>query len=196
MDIIQDNKGRKLRRVEVPTPNGTKKITYGFGQNGGKADNEEINVCATDCTYYNLCRWLPDPEHQDDFENWRFCDFCTRKGDEAETEEEREIRRMVPLPGELENVLGENGVPRVLSVIAKKNPIVYLNDVIDNVCDKICDMYDPEHSSCGCNNPMCILQDLFPKTIKPKNLKVLKLPEKLSKDGGRLDRTIIEETDD
>lgn len=180
-----NDKGKKFKRVEINTPDGPKYLTYHLGENSIRPE-EEISVCEVDCTYHNVCRWLPDPERLDDYDHFRFCDCCTRKGDLAETEEDREIRRMCPLPGEIENVLGELGNPKIIDIILQKNPMIYISDVIDGICADSCDMYTPEHTNCTKDNPMCFLQDLFSKSKKPRNISLSKLNIKRGwpKDGG------------
>lgn len=157
---------KKYKTVEVMTSKGPRLLQYMYGERSASAD-QPINTCEADCQYFKVCRLLPDPENLDAYDRYRFCDFCGRKGDLAQTEEDREIRKMVPVPGCLENELGDV-MPKILEVVKEKNPLVYLSDVIDSVCEFQCDMYDPQHSQCGAGNSMCLLQDLFIKA-KCKN---------------------------
>lgn len=155
---------KKFKSVEVKTPAGPRILQFRFGENSSKDSSSPLNTCEYDCVYQKVCKLLPDPENPDDFAHLRFCDFCTRIGDTADTEEGRELRKYVPVPGEIENQLGDI-FPRILEIVQEKNPIVYLSDVIDCVCEFQCDMYDAEHSQCGAGNSMCLLQDLFMKKV-------------------------------
>lgn len=156
----------KYKSVKVETPQGERTLQYKCGERFLKSETP-VNICEADCSYYKVCRLLPDPTKPKDFKDFRFCDFCTRVAENASTDEEREIRHMVPVPGTIENELGDI-YPRILDVILEKNPMIYLSDVIDCICEFNCDMYDENHSQCGAGNSMCLLQDLF---IKAKNRK-------------------------
>lgn len=166
---------KKYRSVEVNTPKGPRTLQYMYGENSGNSD-KPINTCQADCIYEKVCKLLPDPERSEEFTKYRFCDFCTRIGDNADTDEGRELRKMVPVPGCLENELGDV-FPRIIEVIQEKNPIIYLSDVIDCVCGYQCEFYDKDHSQCGKGNSLCLLQDLFFKgnSLKERNQPVRKL---------------------
>ena len=165
----------KIRSVEVNTPFGKRTLQYMFGERSVNSD-KPITTCEGDCVYERVCSLLPDPERPNEFKRWRFCDFCTRIGDMADnTDGGQELKRMCPVPGTLENELGDI-YPRILEVVQEKNPIVYLSDVIDSICEFQCDMYDKEHSQCGKGNSLCLLQDLFLKGrhLAPDGMPVVK----------------------
>lgn len=165
---------KKLRKVLVKTPKGDRWFT--MRPVTDELDDGEI-YCDTVCPYGGeICTRLPDPRNPSNPEV-RFTDFCNSLGDSDEehgVEEDIELKKTVPLDGEIERVFPD--FPDIIKIVNEENPLVRLGDVIDSVCEGGCEYYCPDHSKCNSSNSLCVLKEL----LKDKNFG--KKPRKLQKD--------------
>lgn len=157
---------KKLKKAVINTPFGKKTIVFRPVEDTMEVEGSEVigatYLCDFHCPYGKVCQYLPDPRNPENKE-YKFCDLCAELGDKAMDEEGIDyslFRTMVPCEGEIERVFGED-IPSITDIILKANPMYSLSSIIDKVCPGMCEFYDPEHSQCGCDNPLCILTGLW-----------------------------------
>lgn len=137
----------------------------------------EVLVCEEYCPYSKICKILPDPRKpegsdigEDGYDG--FLNFC---GDLGTGDENFDIAiaNYVPAEGSLEQVFED--FPDIFNLLIEKNPVVRVNDIIDNVCKGgWCSDWTPDHCNCKSSNMSCILRSLFINSEAIKNRLALK----------------------
>lgn len=146
----------KFRKVKIKTKLGDRYLTF---KPVKVEDFENGYICETDCPYgEKICGRLRNPEVPDD-ETQSFMDFCSNLDLEDKT-----MELYVPIEGTLESNLFD--LDDVNKELINNRELVSVKEVIDSVCDGMCDLYDKTHCNCKMTNPTCLLQDLFKKKKK------------------------------
>lgn len=166
----EKNYVKKPKRVEVNTPSGIKSILMLpvlIDSKNGVIELENT-LCASCCPYVSVCEKLADPRDPSD-KTKRLIDWCNESSfTDSTMTVTNDIAMMHPMAGEIEKLYDPGSEP--FRQLTESNPLVPLNDFIDNVCPGFCSNYNKEHSNCNLENDFCICKDLFVKTIKPSYL--------------------------
>jgi len=146
----------KLRKIIVQTKNGDRTLIYRPVNDVPK----ESYICEI-CPYFNICEFLPDPTNIDDKDR-SFMDFCGSIETNVKDDEKELTSELIPVEGTIENNLGD--IYDVTKELIKKNALVKVQDIVDNVCSGWCDSYAPDCANCNAQNTGCILNNLFKNT--------------------------------
>lgn len=151
----------KARVVKIQTPRGERQLTF---VQSPKA-KAELEVCCEEvCPYGNLCEKIRDPRNPED-PNSSLETLCCELG--LGDGDDESLQQFFPAPRTIEENLSD--FPDIFQQLTEKNPMVPVVDIINNVCSKFCDDYEPGCSNCTSKNLSCMLHDLF----KAKNIDVI-----------------------
>lgn len=151
----------KARIIKVQTPKGERQLTF-IQSPRAKA---ELEVCCEEvCPYGNICEKIRDPRNPSD-PNSSLLTLCCELG--LGDGDDESLQQLFPAPRTIEENLAD--FPDIFQQLTEKNPYVPVKDVIDSVCSKFCDYYEPNCSNCTSKNLSCILHDLF----KAKNIETM-----------------------
>lgn len=153
----------KKNRVSIVDIDGTK---YRFKFHAITGLEPVDLICEKHCPLDGICDKLRDPRNMSD-EEGSFMDFCLAAGQKGKSDDEimndETITNLAPDMGDV--IKWVEGVDSdIYQALIKDNPLVNLNQVIDNVCGPngyACGFYNEEHSNCTSKNGLCILKSLF-----------------------------------
>lgn len=151
----------KARQIRIQTPRGERTLTF---VQSPKAKAELEVPCEDICPYGNLCEHIRDPRNPED-PNSSLETLCCELGLEDGADET--LQQFFPAARTIEENLSD--FPDIFQQVVNKDPLVSVKEVIQNVCSKFCDDFEPGCTNCNSKNLGCMLHDLF----KAKNIEAI-----------------------
>lgn len=148
---------KKLVKIPVETPKGTKYLTFFRYVSDDKED--VCRPCEGICPYSEICDKIPDPRDPKNAD-LGFLDFC---GSIGEGDGNEDLIDVIPVAGTVEENL-KDVIGDVYQTIINGNKLVSIPSVIDEICPGWCDKYTEDHKNCVASNKSCLLRGLLLKT--------------------------------